>query len=358
MNEEQLKECLLPLRPHEFAMKQYFNQYPKAYAGVNGGWEDFKAKCRREYGRNLSFPNLSSRFFLGPELTEAECFANTHQEVQVILHDRFFPPYRQHVGFLKILYSLSGSAEFYYNQEKVILSAGDFVIVPPGADHAVFSGSADALTLNIVIKKSTFGSAFASLLAGKDLISDFFWKMLYSKTGADALLFQCGSDARLLESVIRLYEETVCEQNPNDVLIKGLVILFFGTVIKYHAQNVVELISEKAVRKVFPGMIRYILENYQTVTLSTLAEHFHRSEGYVSRYIHAETGTTFRLLLREFRLEQAAEMLRSSECTIEEIVNAIGYTEASRFYRNFKERFGLTPTAYRERTSLPGVVGR
>ena len=42
--------------------------------------------------------------------------------------------------------------------------------------------------------------------------------------------------------------------------------------------------------------------------LSAMAEHFHRSEGYISRYIHSETGTTFRLLLREFRLEKAAEM--------------------------------------------------
>ena len=353
MNAKELTRFLLPLREHEQQMRECFLRYPAAYRQMNHGWEDFRQLCCREYGGAISFPEKEVGF-MGPELSEQDCFADEHREINVILHDRFFPPYCQRVGFLKILYCLCGQAEFYTGQTAAVLSAGDFVMVPPGEEHAVCAAGENALTLNLIIKKSTFGSAFASLLAGQNLISDFFWQMLCCKGGMDALLFRCENDGRLSDLIVRLWEENNESGCSNDVLIKGLVILFFGTVIKYHADNVEQLKTCREGGRRLSEMIRYMVANYQTVTLSAMAEHFHRSEGYISRYIHSETGKTFRLLLREFRLEKAAEMLRSSACTVEEVVGAVGYTEPSRFYRNFKERFGTTPAAYRQRSGLAG----
>ena len=174
MNAEELTRLLLPLREHEKQLRECFLHYPAAYRQMNHGWEDFRQRCRREYGETISFPEKGVGF-MGPELSEQDCFADEHREVNVILHDRFFPPYCQRVGFLKILYCLCGRAEFYSGQTTAVLSAGDFVMVPPGEEHAVCATGENALTLNLIIKKSTFGSAFASLLAGQDLISDFFW---------------------------------------------------------------------------------------------------------------------------------------------------------------------------------------
>lgn len=62
-----------------------------------------------------------------------------------------------------------------------LLEEGDFVIVPPEMNQAVFTWEEDAVTVNIILKRSTFGEAFYSLLLENDSISDFFWQMLYSK---------------------------------------------------------------------------------------------------------------------------------------------------------------------------------
>ena len=61
------------------------------------------------------------------------------------------------------------------------MEEGDFVIIPPEVSQAVFSAEEGAVTVNIIIKRSTFGEAFYSLLMENDDISDFFWQMLYSK---------------------------------------------------------------------------------------------------------------------------------------------------------------------------------
>jgi transcriptional regulator GlxA family with amidase domain len=47
------------------------------------------------------------------------------------------------------------------------------------------------------------------------------------------------------------------------------------------------------------------------------------------------------------RLRTAAEMLRTSNLSIEEIISAVGYLESSRFYKNFRDVYKTTPARYR-----------
>ena len=101
-----------------------------------------------------------------------------------------------------------------------------------------------------------------------------------------------------------------------------------------------------------PIIIRYIRENYSTITLSSLAEHFHKSESYLSRYIKRETGHSLTFLLREFRMKQSGVMLRNSGLSVEEIMLHTGYTDISYFYKTFKKYYGMTPMAYRSQAKI------
>ena len=86
---------------------------------------------------------------------------------------------------------------------------------------------------------------------------------------------------------------------------------------------------------------------FDSVTLPELAAHFHFSEGYLSRYIRRETGEPFNVLLRRMRMSHAAVMLNNSDFSIEEIAHAVGYSDISRFYRNFRDRYRMTPAQFR-----------
>ena len=53
-------------------------------------------------------------------------------------------------------------------------------------------------------------------------------------------------------------------------------------------------------------------------------------------------------LVREMRLEHAVRLMNEQpELTIEQVCQASGFTNADTFTRNFKAKFGMTPTAYR-----------
>ena len=104
--------------------------------------------------------------------------------------------------------------------------------------------------------------------------------------------------------------------------------------------------------KTMPDIIHYIRKHYDTVTLSQLAEHFHKSEGYLCRFIKQETGYSLTALLNEYRMKQAALMLRDSDSSIESIMYKVGYTDISYYYRTFKKHYGMTPTNYRNQEKI------
>ena len=57
-------------------------------------------------------------------------------------------------------------------------------------------------------------------------------------------------------------------------------------------------------------------------------------------------------LIKKARMNAAADMLVSTNFTVEEIMFKIGYDNRSTFYTNFKEAYGCTPKEYREREKL------
>ena len=50
----------------------------------------------------------------------------------------------------------------------------------------------------------------------------------------------------------------------------------------------------------------------------------------------------------EFRMRRAEKMLLHTDFSIEKIVETVGYTDKSRFYRNFKAMYCVSPVKYRK----------
>jgi AraC-like DNA-binding protein len=57
--------------------------------------------------------------------------------------------------------------------------------------------------------------------------------------------------------------------------------------------------------------------------------------------------TSFIDYLKDYRLAIAARLLQSSESSILEISEEVGFENLSYFNRSFKKRYGMTPTQFR-----------
>ena len=61
------------------------------------------------------------------------------------------------------------------------------------------------------------------------------------------------------------------------------------------------------------------------------------------------TGKSFTEYKKNYRLQESARLLVETEKEITQIVEDIGFTNRSYFYRIFKEQYGMTPKDYREK---------
>ena len=72
------------------------------------------------------------------------------------------------------------------------------------------------------------------------------------------------------------------------------------------------------------------------------------SESYVSRIFKSETGVNIVTYINDFRLDEAARLLRQTSLPIKLIADRVGIENYNRFFNLFRERMGCTPRAYRD----------
>lgn len=84
------------------------------------------------------------------------------------------------------------------------------------------------------------------------------------------------------------------------------------------------------------------------VTLSSVAALLGYSESHTTVWFRREMGSSFTALLHERRCRRAAELLQTSELSIDRIVEACGYQNGGFFRKKFKEHYGMAPLAYRK----------
>ena len=232
MADKDLERTLMELRDYEKNAKRLYESNPKAFDHVVWNWEEFVQGYRRTQTQDVKLEEKAP-FFMGSLLTEQDCFPDENSEVSVLLHDRYVPPFYHSLKFIKIVYALRGGFFFYLRENgqdrRTQMEEGDFVIIPPEVSQAVFTRDECAVTVNIIIKRSTFGDAFYSLLMENDDISDFFWQMLYSKGKERALLVRCGQDERLQRLVLEMCAEGILDRTGStagkNLMMKGYVML-------------------------------------------------------------------------------------------------------------------------------------
>lgn len=79
-----------------------------------------------------------------------------------------------------------------------------------------------------------------------------------------------------------------------------------------------------------------------------LAQALAMSRSSLYRKIHEVSGRSVNLFVRDLRIERAAQLLRNHQMSISEVAYQVGFQEPSYFTRCFRQRFGQSPSDYRQ----------
>ncbi|MDU6340937.1 MAG: helix-turn-helix transcriptional regulator [Clostridium sp.] len=150
---------------------------------------------------------------------------------------------------------------------------------------------------------------------------------------------------------ILLYELSSNDEE-NYKLVKASLILFLTNLHKVHQEALI--ISESSMMKDYDigKWLKYMVDNYSTVTLRSMAEHFNFNPTYFSVRFKVLANCQFSEKLLEIKLEKARWLLVTTNLTVQNIVEMIGFKEKSYFYRVFKKQYKMTPLQYRKHYKL------
>lgn len=310
--------------------------------------ESWAALCRAARGAGVQDIPADPPTRMDSVLTEADFFTDNGPDAVCFRHLRYCPAFLHRLECIKILYVRRGSATLCLDDEKHELNAGNFCILTPGIRHTVSACSDEDVIVNLLTRVSSFAGTFSALLMEQNCLSDFFWQLLYTPHSNRALLFFCPNDPRLDRWIEKMLEESARKENAGALLMKSYVMIFLGLVMRDHLREL--HVGEAPADTVYPlpAILQAMRQDLKTITPEALCSRFHMGGDELKRYIVDESGYTYRYLLRDLRLRRAAELLRGTNWSTEQILEEIGYSNSSHFYRSFKERFGKTPRDFRQ----------
>jgi len=126
--------------------------------------------------------------------------------------------------------------------------------------------------------------------------------------------------------------------------LKDVLITQFSSLMD-QVRTYVESRNTKPVRHA----IDYVKKNYsKPIRLETAASEVGLSPTYFSSIFKKETGQNFSDYVTEYRLIIAKNLLKSSDMNINEIANALGFSDWRYFSKLFKKMEGIKPTEYRK----------
>ncbi|MDD5934864.1 MAG: AraC family transcriptional regulator [Clostridiales bacterium] len=100
------------------------------------------------------------------------------------------------------------------------------------------------------------------------------------------------------------------------------------------------------------NILTYIQHNLtEELTLSSIADHFHKNASFLSNEFSKETGTSITEYIHSKRIDAAIKLLNTTNLSIADVASKVGIHDCGYFARLFKKKIGITPREYKKMLS-------
>ena len=267
--------------------------------------------------------------------------------IAVRTHTRFvhFPSHRH--NFIEVLYVCEGSLINIIGGKQVVIEAGELLFLNQFTRHEILPAGKNDIAINFMILPEFFDVAY-TMAGSNNVLADFLVNVLrQNEEKGEYLHFRVAEVLQiqnLLENMIYSLVTGRGDQNRINQTTMGLIFLYLLDSVQY---------AEMRVPNQYENMISmttldYIEQNYKTATLTELCVRLHLPMHVLSKMIKKNTGFNFKELLQRKRMSKAIELMCETELPISDIIAAVGYENGSYFHRVFREKYHVTPRAFRE----------
>lgn len=251
--------------------------------------------------------------------------------------------------FIEFEYIKSGQIVQYINGSRTLLRGGTLVIFNKNVVHSVEKSTAADEMYHIFINEKFFDIKFFGLTPEDNIFSNFLYKSLYlDKKYNDYLIVE-----ELSSDILRIIDDILLEsdnkgKNSTRILYSYMTILFMKLISNDLTESKLSKHKDNNKKKLVNDLLTYLQNNYQDATMSAAASALNLHPNYFSKLVKELTGQNFSDILCQIRMDIAAQILLSTDETIDNVAAKVGYSNANHFHKLFKNYHGLTPGEYRD----------
>ena len=278
------------------------------------------------------------------DIIDAKKLLDIGRLIDIRPHTRFahFPEHSH--NYVEVVYMVQGTTTHIANGKTIVLHPGELLFFGQGARQEILPAGKDDIAVNFIILPQFFDRTLEMLDEGETPLRKFIVDSLRGDN-ANCLYFQIADVLPIQNLMENLIWTLTGETFPNRRSICQTTMGLLFMELLNHTDRLASQSSEEAA---IVRVLRYIEENYRTGSLTEIAGQLHYDLYWFSREIKRQTGKTYKELLQEKRLTQAAYFLKHTTLHVDEIGEAVGYSNLSYFHRIFQEKYGLSPKRYRD----------
>lgn len=260
--------------------------------------------------------------------------------------------------FVEIQLIVAGHCQQHSSMGESRPSAGDVFLFRPGAWHAF--EQAEGLQLYNCCFDSSLLARELAWLVDYPALGALLWSIPFSpKQGGMASLHmpprRVARCRTLLDALERLARTDPIATFADQV---GLLLQVLGLFARSLPADQIRSATERP-HSAIAAALRLMEEHpADEWTLSSLAERVHVEPTYFVRLFHKSVGVPPMAYLAGRRAELSAGLLRRTDLPVGEVGALVGWPDPNHFSRRFREKFGLSPTHYRQRFEAVGRVSK
>jgi len=330
------------------------------------------------YNETMEFLyNINDQDVIGKEAYESYISDNSNFDINDFVSNVYVPDsfleYRTLFAIKHYLYSLPNyhtqnfllfncvlEGEFEHIVEGVSfrMKKGDISLVRPNVYHSMDIAEKKeperhkSVMVSIMVRPEAAAELFSEATEKNEQLGKFINAAINGENGRKYVLFSCNGEHGVYKNLIQLiyYEARnnyIAWENANEAVIQNLFRTLVSELV-LSGNFSVNYSTEFAGNSSTVDIVKYIHDNYKTVTLQSVARQFNYCTAYTSRLIKKRTGLGFATLVSEIRLANALSLMMETELKISDIAESCGYGSPEHFFRTFKEKYGQTPTELRK----------
>lgn len=244
-------------------------------------------------------------------------------------------------NYIEINYVLHGGVTELIEGKKYRLKTGDMCFLDTNTIHTLLDTNENDIIINILIKKEYFTSYFLNQIPHQGELASFIMQCISNETSeADFLIIR---SAKLIKPLILdILDEQRRKETGYLHVMEAFLQVFFIRLTR--AQTF--MISNQ--HDLTHDIRAYIQANFRDTTLNKAAAYFSFQPNYFSYLVHKQTGQTFKQLVQAKQMEMATSYLINTDWPITRIIDELGFTNNTFFYKKFQQTFAETPKEYRE----------